>query len=167
VRLDIEYIGVNRPDMHFRAGIYPIKPTLPGSRLGMEAVGVVAAVGSQVTGHSVGDRVIAGPIAGQSEHGVYGDVAIVPAAEIIPAFDMLDPAHNTAAWIAYATAYNGLIPSGGLRSGQHVLITAASSNVDPRLHETSPAAGWTWSSMPSAGRDSPTPQRRQPMTAPW
>ena len=129
VRLDIEYIGVNRPDLHFRSGIYPIKPTLPGSRLGIEAVGVIAAVGSEVTGHSVGDRVIAGPIAAQSEHGVYGDVAIVPAAEIIPAFDMLDPAHNAAAWIAYATAYSGLVHSGGLRSGQHVLITAASSNV--------------------------------------
>lgn len=33
VRLDIEYIGVNRPDMDFRSGIYLIKPTLPGSRL--------------------------------------------------------------------------------------------------------------------------------------
>ncbi|CKH41270.1 Uncharacterised protein [Mycolicibacterium smegmatis] len=25
VRLDIEYIGVNRPGMHFRSGIYPIE----------------------------------------------------------------------------------------------------------------------------------------------
>jgi NADPH:quinone reductase-like Zn-dependent oxidoreductase len=129
LRIKVEFIAVNRPDILFRTGLYPIQPTLPGSRIGVEAVGTVDAVGPAVSAFSVGDRVIAGPISAQSTHGVYGDLAIVPAAEVIPAFDALDSAHNAAAWMAYVTAYGGMVHSGGLSAGDHVLITAASSNV--------------------------------------
>ncbi len=47
-------IGLNFIDTYIRTGLYPSKlPTIPG----FEGAGVVAAVGSGVTGFSVGDRV--------------------------------------------------------------------------------------------------------------
>ena len=47
-------IGVNFIDTYHRSGLYPV--ALP-SGLGMEAAGVVDALGEGVTGLSVGDRV--------------------------------------------------------------------------------------------------------------
>ena len=38
-------------------------------------------------------------------------------------------ASRPSAWMQYITAYGGLIAAGGLRAGDHVLITAASSSV--------------------------------------
>ncbi|MCX2731543.1 alcohol dehydrogenase catalytic domain-containing protein [Saccharopolyspora sp. NFXS83] len=114
VRIRIEYLGVNRPDALFRAELYPDRPTFPRSRLGIEAVGVVEALGGEVTGLAPGDRVVAGPIAQQSRHGVYGDVAVVPAAEVVPAFDVVSAETTAAVWMAYFTAFGGLVETGGL-----------------------------------------------------
>ncbi|MBB4686338.1 zinc-dependent alcohol dehydrogenase family protein [Amycolatopsis jiangsuensis] len=129
VRLRVEYLGINRPDALFRAGLYPVRPTLPWSRLGIEAVGVVDAIGAGVTGFAPGDRVVAGPIAQQSRHGVYGELAIVPAAEVVPAFDGVSAETTAAVWMAYFTAFGGLVETGGLRAGDHVVVTAATGGV--------------------------------------
>ncbi|MGW0890052.1 zinc-dependent alcohol dehydrogenase family protein [Saccharopolyspora sp. NPDC002578] len=129
VRIRIEYLGVNRPDALFRAELYPVLPTFPRSRLGIEAVGVVEALGAEVTGLAPGDRVVAGPIAQQSRHGVYGDVAVVPAAEVVPAFDAVSAETTAAVWMAYFTAFGGLVETGGLRAGDHVVVTAATGGV--------------------------------------
>lgn len=48
-------IGVNYVDVYFRKGLYPM-PSLPGS-IGVEAVGTICAIGSNVTGFEIGDRV--------------------------------------------------------------------------------------------------------------
>jgi NADPH:quinone reductase-like Zn-dependent oxidoreductase len=45
VQVRIDAIGLNRADTLFRAGGYYYHPTLPASRLGSEAAGVVEAVG--------------------------------------------------------------------------------------------------------------------------
>ena len=47
VRVRIEAIGLNRSEAIFRAGLYPIKPTLP-TLIGYEAAGVIAALGDGV-----------------------------------------------------------------------------------------------------------------------
>jgi NADPH2:quinone reductase len=54
VRVRHEAIGLNMVDTYYRSGLYPIE--LP-SGLGGEASGVVTAVGKNVTGFAVGDRV--------------------------------------------------------------------------------------------------------------
>jgi NADPH:quinone reductase-like Zn-dependent oxidoreductase len=53
VRLKIEAIGLNRAEIMFHTGMY--LPILP-ARLGLEASGVVDAIGSDVTGFEIGDR---------------------------------------------------------------------------------------------------------------
>ena len=73
--------GVNFIDVYQRTGLYPIKlPFIPGSELS----GVVEAVGSDVTGFAVGDRVA---IANGSPVGAYAELANIPAknAVLVPA----------------------------------------------------------------------------------
>ena len=71
------YIAVNFIDVYFRTGRYPTP--LP-SGLGSDAVGVVEAVGEDVTEVKVGDRVgyLLGP------QGAYADVRLMPAEVLIP-----------------------------------------------------------------------------------
>lgn len=76
VRLRHAACGVNFIDVYHRNGLYP--QTLP-SGLGLEAAGVVEAVGEGVTHLAVGDRVAyaGGPI------GAYASVRVMPAAPLV------------------------------------------------------------------------------------
>ena len=71
------YIAVNFIDIYFRTGRYPLD--LPNG-LGSDAVGVVEAVGPDVTDVKVGDRVgyLIGP------QGAYSQARLMPAAVLIP-----------------------------------------------------------------------------------
>jgi NADPH2:quinone reductase len=71
------YVAVNFIDTYFRTGVYP--QALPNG-LGSDAVGIVEAVGPDVTDVKVGDRVgyLLGP------QGAYSDVRVMPAAVLIP-----------------------------------------------------------------------------------
>ena len=60
VRIKIKAIGLNRYESMFRRGVYVVPPELP-SAIGAEAVGIVEALGGDVSGFSVGDRVTAVP----------------------------------------------------------------------------------------------------------
>jgi NADPH:quinone reductase len=71
------YVAVNFIDVYFRTGQYPLP--LPNG-LGSDAVGVVEAIGPEVTDVRVGDRVgyLLGP------QGAYADVRLMPANVLIP-----------------------------------------------------------------------------------
>jgi NADPH:quinone reductase-like Zn-dependent oxidoreductase len=56
VRLRVHAIGLNRTEVTLRSGRSPVKPALPSS-IGFEAAGVIEALGADVTGFAVGDRV--------------------------------------------------------------------------------------------------------------
>jgi NADPH2:quinone reductase len=75
-RLRIEAIGLNFIDIYQRTGLYPL--TTPFT-LGMEAAGVVDAVGDAVTEVKKGDRVAYAMIPG-----AYAEYAVVPAARLAP-----------------------------------------------------------------------------------
>ena len=77
VRVRHTCIAVNYIDVYFRTGRYPLP--LP-SGLGSDAVGVVEAVGPDVTDIRLGDRVgyLLGP------QGAYSDVRVMPADVLIP-----------------------------------------------------------------------------------
>jgi NADPH2:quinone reductase len=70
-------IGVNYIDIYHRTGLYPVP--LPSGRLGLEAAGVVEAVGSSVKGFKPGDRVAYGT----GPRGAYADVSNVPANRVL------------------------------------------------------------------------------------
>ncbi|MCO6005179.1 zinc-dependent alcohol dehydrogenase family protein [Actinoallomurus purpureus] len=130
VQVRIDAIGLNRSEALFRAGGYYYQPTLPASRLGTEAAGVVEAVGSGVDDFTPGDAVsILATGINMSSHGIYGDRVNVAARSLLRRPDSVDAITGAAVWLSYLTAYGALVEVGRMNPGDEVVITAASSSV--------------------------------------
>ncbi|MFH8488760.1 zinc-dependent alcohol dehydrogenase family protein [Streptomyces longisporoflavus] len=129
VLIRVEALGLNRAEALFRSGGYYYQATVPGSRLGYEAAGIVEQTGEGVTEFTAGDTVFTGPGIEMSTQGVYADRVVLPASAVVPRPADVDAVTGAAAWLTYTTAYGGMIETGGLRPGDHVLITGASSGV--------------------------------------
>ncbi|WP_411124242.1 zinc-dependent alcohol dehydrogenase family protein [Streptomyces sp. x-19] len=129
VALRVEAIGLNRAEVLFRSGTYIEQVKQFPARLGTEAAGVVEAVGSRVTGLKVGQAVSVVPAFSMNDYGVYGERALVPAAAVVRRPDGLDAVAGAAVWMPYLTAYGALVEVGGMRAGDTVVVTAASSSV--------------------------------------
>lgn len=129
LRIRVDAIGLNRAEALFRSGTYiePVKE-FP-ARLGTEAAGVVEAVGAGVTGFEAGRPVSVVPAFSMNEYGVYAERAIVPAAAVLHRPEVLDAVGGAAVWMPYLTAYGALVEVGGMRAGDTVVLTAASSSV--------------------------------------
>ena len=144
VQIRVEAIGLNRAECMLREGIYHEQPVFP-SRIGYEAAGVVEAVGAGVTGLREGERIATVPsfALSQTRQGVYGESATVPAEIVRPYPAALTPAEGAALWMAYLTAYGALVHYGGLRPGDAVIVTAASSSVGIAAIQIARAEGAT------------------------
>ncbi|MCP2353230.1 NADPH:quinone reductase-like Zn-dependent oxidoreductase [Nonomuraea thailandensis] len=129
VRVRIDAIGLNRAEALFRAGTYYYQPTLPGSRLGVEAAGTVEEVGREVAGFAPGDAVSVISDQEMSHHGLYADRVHVPAQSLLPRPATVDAITGAALWTTYLTAYGALVEVGRVNPGDGVVITAASSGV--------------------------------------
>jgi NADPH:quinone reductase-like Zn-dependent oxidoreductase len=70
VRLKVEAIGLNRSEVAYRAGAYPVEPKLP-TLIGYEGVGVIDALGPDVSGFAAGERVCVIPNFRMGEYGLY------------------------------------------------------------------------------------------------
>ena len=77
VRMRNVAVAVNYRDVLMRKGVHAVK-SLP-SPIGLESAGVVEAIGPEVTGFAVGDRVA---YAGMPE-GSYAELRVVPTARLI------------------------------------------------------------------------------------
>ena len=128
VRLRIHAIGLNRTELTLRSGRLPVKPTLPSS-IGFEAAGVIDALGPNVSGLSIGDRVALVPAYSSSQYGLYGEVSLAPARSLVGIPDGVGFVEAAATWAAFGTAWSGLVAVGALAAGQSVVISAASSSV--------------------------------------
>ncbi|RKN43001.1 zinc-dependent alcohol dehydrogenase family protein [Streptomyces hoynatensis] len=129
VRIRVDALGLNRAEALFRAGTYgqPVR-TFPAG-LGYEAAGVVEALGEGVTGLAEGQRVSTIPAFRMNDYHVYGEAAIVPAHAVVDRPENVDAVTGSAVWMAYLTAFGGLVHTGGLRPAETVVLTAASSSV--------------------------------------
>lgn len=128
VRLKVKAIGLNRAEVLFREGKYLEMPKLP-ARIGYEASGYVDKVGEGVTEFKVGDFVSTIPAFKQSQYGVYGEEAVVPARALSHVPANLTPAEAASIWMQYLTACGALIEIGKLQKDRHVVVTAGSSSV--------------------------------------
>ena len=128
VRLRIHAIGINRTEITLRSGRSPAKPALP-TCIGFEAAGVIEALGPDVSFCSIGDRVALVPCYGAAQYALYGEVALAPARSLVAIADHVSFTEAAATWAAYGTAWGGLVAVGALKTGQTVLIPAASSSV--------------------------------------
>jgi NADPH:quinone reductase-like Zn-dependent oxidoreductase len=123
----VEAIGLNRSEAVFRAGLYPVKPTLP-TLIGYEAAGVVEALGAEVQGFGIGERVCVLPTFQLGQYGVYAERAIVPARSVVAAPPDLTPIEAASIWMQYFTAL-AIVEVAHATIGDHVIIRAPSSSV--------------------------------------
>jgi NADPH2:quinone reductase len=116
-------VGLNYIDVYFRNGLYKI-PVMPAT-LGMEAAGVVTAIGADVTAVKVGDRVAyaTGPI------GAYATDRVITADRLVRIPDGI--ADNTAAamMLQGMTAQYLLRTTYRVKPGDTILIHAAAGGV--------------------------------------
>jgi NADPH2:quinone reductase len=116
-------IGVNFIDVYYRTGLYPW-PTDKDLILGSEGAGIVEAVGPQVSGFSIGDRV-----AYTLPTGAYATHRLVPAASLVHLPDHVDDAQAAAIMLKGLTACYLLHDSYPVSAGQVVLFHAAAGGV--------------------------------------
>ncbi len=116
-------IGLNYIDVYFRNGLYKA-PSLPAT-LGMEAAGVVQAVGSDVTSLAVGDRVAyaAGPI------GAYSTDRVISADRVVRVPEGISDQTAAAMMLQGMTAQYLLRRTYPVKRGDTVLIHAAAGGV--------------------------------------
>ena len=129
--------GVNPVETYIRSGIYPKPPTpyTPGN----DGAGVVAAVGSDVKGVKVGDRVyIAGALTG-----TYAEKTLCNAARVYPLPAQASYAQGAAINVPYGTAYQALIHRARALPGESVLVHGASGGVGIAAVQIARAAGMT------------------------
>lgn len=128
VSIRVKALGLNRAEVLLRTDRYIESPQFP-SGLGLEATGVVEAVGSQVRGFAVGDAVSVLPPTSMKQEPTHAEYLVVAQSRLVknpPGQAWTDAA---ATWMQYLTAYGALVQAAGLREGDFVVITAASSSV--------------------------------------
>src|SRR5258706_5929336 len=121
VRIRIRAIGINRTEITLRSGRSPAKPSLP-SKIGWEAAGEIEAVGAEVNGFAIGDRVALVPAYAASRYGLYGESSLAPARSPVKIPDAVSFEQAAATWAAYGTAWAGLMALCRVADGQTVLL---------------------------------------------
>ncbi|MDR7308685.1 quinone oxidoreductase [Rhodoferax saidenbachensis] len=125
VRIRHHAVGLNFIDVYQRSGLYPQQ--LP-VQLGMEAAGVVEAVGEGVTHLKVGDRAAYA----SNPPGAYCEVRVLPAKCVCKLPDAISFETGAAMMLKGLTAQYLLkrtLPQGGLNPGDFVLFHAAAGGV--------------------------------------
>ena len=125
IRIRHKAVGLNFIDVYQRTGLYPLPMPL---NLGMEASGVVEAVGPGVTHLQAGDRAA---YASQPP-GSYCEVRVMPAKVVCKLPDAIDFDTGAAMMLKGMTAQFLLkrtLPQGGLQAGDFVLFHAAAGGV--------------------------------------
>ncbi|BCH22342.1 alcohol dehydrogenase [Mesorhizobium sp. L-8-10] len=128
VRIRVKALGLNRAEALLRSGSYIEEAKLP-SGLGLEASGIVEAVGDGVVGVVPGDAVSVVPPLSMVRWPAYGEIATFPAELMVRHPSSLGWEEAAAAWMQYLTAYGALVDIAGLRQDDVVVVTAASSSV--------------------------------------
>lgn len=123
VRLRQTAAGLNFLDVYHRSGAYPL-PGLPVA-LGMEAAGVVEAVGEGVDELKAGDRVA---YAGYKP-GAYAQARIMPAERLVVLPDSIDEPHAAAMMLQGMTVEYLIRRTFAVKPGQTVLFHAIAGGV--------------------------------------
>ncbi len=115
-------VGLNYIDVYFRTGLYKA-PTMPAT-IGMEAAGVVEAVGDGVTDLKPGDRVAyAGAL------GAYAEARCVPAEKLVKLPEGIDFTQGAAMMLQGMTAQYLLRRTYVVKKGETILVHAAAGGV--------------------------------------
>lgn len=130
--------GVNRADLTHRRGGYGRPDFGDSTLMGLEIAGDVMAVGAEVSGFKVGDRVM-GIVGG----GAYAEVSRIDYRMAMPIPDSLNYVQAAAITEVFVTANEALVHLGKLQAGETVLIHAGAGGVGGAAVQLAHAIGAT------------------------
>lgn len=121
VRIKQTAAGLNYIDVYFRTGLYPAEfPAV----IGMEAAGVIEAVGEGVSEFAPGDRV-AYPMV----PGAYAEARVMPTLKVVKLPDAIDDQTAAAMMLKGLTAQYLLFRTYKVQPGDNILVYAAAGGV--------------------------------------
>jgi NADPH2:quinone reductase len=120
-RVKIEAIGLNYIDIYQRSGLYPLQTPFT---LGMEAAGVVDAVGAGVSEVKIGERVAYSMVPGS-----YAEYATVPAWRLAPLPANVNAQSAATLMLQGMTAHYLAHSTYNLKQGETALVHAAAGGV--------------------------------------
>lgn len=135
VTIDVVAAGVNRADVMQRLGLYPPPPGV-SEIPGLEVSGHIAEVGPAVQGWVPGDAVCA-LMAG----GGYAERVNVAATQVLPVPRGVSITAAAALPETAATVWSNVVMTGGLRSGQTLLIHGGGSGIGTHAIQVGRALG--------------------------
>ncbi len=123
VLIRIAYAGVNRPDVLQRLGLYPPPPgasDVPG----LEAAGEIVAIGDEVKGWNIGDKVCA-----LLTGGGYGEYATADTGSCLPIPAGLSLCEAASLPETAFTVWANVFDDAGLKSGETLLVHGGTSGI--------------------------------------
>lgn len=162
VLIQVRYAALNRLDNFVRVGWRGLDLTFPHI-LGSDFSGVIAAIGSDVAGWTVGQRVVANPtmwcgrcaacvagwhnrcerfaILGEHVPGAYAEFVRVPARNLVAIPPDYPDELAAAAPLVAVTAWHSLLTAGHVRPGETVLVVGAGGGVNSMAIQIARLAG--------------------------
>jgi len=124
VLIDVMASSLNRGEfLHGGSRVVAVKGAAQVKRCGMEAAGVVSALGEGVTRYRIGDRVMGRAAGGFAER------TLLDERDSMPVPDNVSWVEAGSIPIAYAVAYDMIVAHGELKAGDTMLVTAVASGV--------------------------------------
>ena len=121
--IQVEYAGVNRPDILQRAGSYAPPPTA-SPIMGLEVSGTIAATGAKVTQWKTGDAVCA-----LTPGGGYAEYCAAPAAHCLPIPAGLSMLEAAGVPENFFTVWVNVFDTCKLKAGEKFLVHGGSSGI--------------------------------------
>lgn len=123
VLVAVHAAGVNRADLLQRQGFY--RPPAGATDIpGLEVSGTITAIGSEVTGWAIGDRVAA-----LLSGGGYAEVVPVPAGQLLPVPAEMSLTEAAALPEVLATVYSNIVGRGRIQAGEWLLVHGGASGI--------------------------------------
>jgi NADPH2:quinone reductase len=123
VLIKISYAGINRPDVLQRSGSY-LPPPGASDLPGLEASGIIFAIGKNVTNWEVGDEVCA-----LLPGGGYAEYAVTQASHCLPVPTGMSLKQAAALPETLFTVWNNVFQRGGLKPNEKFLVHGGSSGI--------------------------------------
>jgi putative PIG3 family NAD(P)H quinone oxidoreductase len=137
VVLDVLASAVNRADLLQRQGHYPPPPGA-SAYPGLECSGTVAAIGPDVTGWAVGQ-----PACALLAGGGYAEKVAVPAGQLLPVPDGVDPIDAAALPEVACTVWSNVVHLARLTDGETLLVHGGGSGIGTFAVQLGAALGAT------------------------
>lgn len=135
VLVKVAYAGVNRPDCIQRQGGYPPPPGA-SDIFGLEVAGEIVAIGSNVTGWEIGDKVTA-LVSG----GGYADYCPAHVGSLLPIPDGMSLLDAASLPENVFTVWHNVFQHGGLQQGETFLVHGGTSGIGTTAIQLAKAFG--------------------------